>query len=253
MTGSISPARHAPRDARARLIVALDNPSVSEALNLVNLIGDEALFYKVGWRLFLQGGLGLVSELRDEGKDVFLDLKMDDIGETIQTAIEALGDEAMFLTLSGSPATCRAAVRGRGERAFPKFLFVTMLSSQNDEDLREMLALGGQDRPDAVSRYILHRAERAVEAGADGLICSGDSIREIREKLGPEPLLVCPGIRPAGSSADDHKRSATPREAIASGADYLVVGRPIRLASDPRGAVAQIKREIEAGIAARMG
>jgi orotidine-5'-phosphate decarboxylase len=130
------------------LIVALDCPNQSMALNLVDALGDEVLFYKVGWRLFLQGGLALVGELRNMGKDVFLDLKMDDIEETIEKAVGVIGDEAMFLTIQGFPATVRAAARGRQGRSHPKLLYVPLVSSLGPEDVRDQFSIvPGADSP----------------------------------------------------------------------------------------------------------
>lgn len=231
---------------REMLIVALDCATQAMALNLVDTLGDEVLFYKVGWRLFLQGGLGLVVEIRNLGKDVFLDLKMDDIQETIETAVRAIGDEAMFLTVQGTPATVEAAVRGRQGRTHPKLLYVPLLSSLGEQDVRDMLPadLAASAGPDLLERYILQRAERGLQAGCDGFIASGQAIKHIRERFGPGPVIVSPGIRSSGSSINDHKRSATPREAIASGADYLVVGRPIHAAADPLGAARAILDEM---------
>lgn len=231
--------------AREKLIVALDCPTPSAALNLVEKLGDEVIFYKVGWRLFLKGGMHMVSELRDRGKDVFLDLKMDDIAETIETAVEAIRDDAMLLTLQGTTATVKAAVRGRGERPFPKFLTVTMLSSLNETDLQEILsATGVEVTTELMNRYLLNRAERAFGAGSEGVIASGTSIKMIRDHFGPGPIIVSPGIRPAGSADQDHKRPNTPKSAIAAGADYLVVGRPIWQAPDELEAARSILAEI---------
>ena len=231
---------------REKLIVALDCPTPAAALNLVEKLGDEVIFYKVGWRLFLKGGMHIVSELRDRGKDVFLDLKMDDIAETIETAVESIRDDAMLLTLQGTTATVKAAVKGRGERPFPKFLTVTLLSSLNEKDLGEMLSVTGVEvTADLMNRYILNRAERVLEAGSEGLIASGQSIKMIRDHFGPGPIIVSPGIRPAGSADQDHKRPNTPKSAIAAGADYLVVGRPIWQAHDELEAARAILAEID--------
>ncbi len=234
------------RSARERLIVALDLPTQAMALNLVDQLGDNVNFYKVGWRLFLQGGLALVEDLRNQAKDVFLDLKMDDIEETIETSVREIGELAMFLTLQGGAATARAAVRGRGKNAYPKFLSVTLLSSLGEEDLAEIYKLAGiKDEKSFLPDFILHRAEQALSAGCEGLIASGEAIKSIRAKFGEEPIIVSPGIRPVGSSTDDHKRSTTPREAILHGSDYLVVGRPITMSPDPIKAVESILSEMD--------
>ncbi|MBI5706790.1 MAG: orotidine-5'-phosphate decarboxylase [Armatimonadetes bacterium] len=235
--------------ARDRLIVALDLPTPEENWRLVESLGDEAAFYKVGWRLFLCSGFDLVDRLRGLGKKVFLDLKMDDIGETIQTAVAVIAGRADLLTLQGGAATLRAARAGVGAAPGPKLLSVTFLSSMNAQDLSDVYGVvtRGEQAFD-FDAFLLHRASMAMEAGADGLIASGGSIGLLREKLGERPLIVTPGIRPTGSSTDEHKRSLTPAEAIKMGADHLVVGRPIRSAADPLGAARQILEEIEGAI-----
>jgi orotidine-5'-phosphate decarboxylase len=233
------------RNARERLIVALDCSTQAKALNLVSELGDEVTFYKVGWRLFLQGGLDLVEDIRSQGKDVFLDLKMDDIPETIETAVREIADKAMFLTLQGGSATARAAIAGRGGSAFPKFLQVTLLSSMDQGDLDEVY---GEGAP-CLEEFVVRRAQNSINAGCEGLIASGQTIRPLREKLGPSPILVCPGIRPGGAALGDQKRPATPRQALLSGADFLVVGRPIHAAADPMGAALKILEEMDAALA----
>lgn len=221
---------------RQRLIVALDAPSFEANRKLVAGLGDAVEFYKVGWRLFLQAGMPFVRELRDAGKEVFLDLKMDDIAETIETAVGTLGEEARFLTIQGGPATAAAAVRGKAGRKRPDLLFVTFLSSLGREDLGDMTGIA---EPPTVEDYVRHRARRALEEGCDGLIASGETVGMLRREF-PGAILVVPGIRPAGSPADDQKRVLTPAEAVAAGADHLVVGRPIRAAADPRAAAMAI-------------
>jgi orotidine-5'-phosphate decarboxylase len=232
------------RSARERLIVALDCPDVPMALNLVDTLGDSVLFYKVGWRLFVQRGMDLVDELESQGKDVFLDLKMNDIGETVETAVQAIGERAMFLTVFGGTETVRAAVRGRGEKLFPKILSVTMLSSQDESDLQEILL---DERPvtrEDLNAYIVRRAERSIDAGCDGFIASGDSVATLRKDF-PSATLVVPGIRPSSDSHDDHKRALTPGDAMRAGADFLVGGRPVRQSTDPRDAVKHILDEMD--------
>lgn len=234
---------------KQRLIVALDVPSAEEAWKLVAALGDAAEFYKVGWRLFLAAGMGLVDDLKAEGYNVFLDLKMDDIGETVQTAVEVIAGRADFLTLQGGASTIRAAKAGKGDKPTPGLLSVTFLSSQNVEDLSDVygIATGGSQTLD-FDAFLLHRAKMAIDAGADGWIASGASIGLLREKFGRGPAIVTPGIRPSGSATDDHKRSLTPAEAIRMGADYLVVGRPIRAAQDPKAAATGILEEIAGAI-----
>lgn len=242
---SETPSTSEDLDPRKRLIVALDCPSLAETRKLVETLGEEVSFYKVGWRTFLLGGIDFVQELRSRGKDVFLDLKMDDIEETVEAAVAILRDKATFLTLQGGPCAARASVKGRGRSAYPMLLSVTLLSSIGESELSALLFDSG-NAPEGplVDRFVFHRAKQAIEAGCDGLIASGESIRMIREKFGGGPIIVSPGIRPAGSSLDDHRRTATPKEAIRWGADYLVVGRPIRMAADPVVAARAILEEI---------
>lgn len=240
---TLSPKNIAVRD---RLIVALDLPTPEDNWKLVETLGDECGFYKVGWRLFLSSGFDLVDRLRGLGKKVFLDLKMDDIGETIQTAVAVIAGRADLLTLQGGGATVRAARAGIGSATGPKLLSVTFLSSMNAQDLSDVYGVitRGEQAFD-FDAFLMHRATMAMDAGADGWIASGESIGLLRERFGDGPLIVTPGIRPAGSPTDEHKRSLSPAEAIKMGADHLVVGRPIRSAADPLGAARQILEEIE--------
>lgn len=237
------------RSARDVLIVALDCPSLEESLDLVEKLGDSVRFYKIGWRLFLQGGLPIVDRIRDMGKEIFLDLKMDDIEETIQNAVREVAGKATFLTVQGSAATVRAAVRGRGAHADPKLLFVPLLSSLDEAHLEDVYSLS-PTRNDAptVSEYVLHRAGQALANGAEGLIASGGVIGALRDRFGAGPVIVCPGIRPATSATNDHRRSTTPADAVHLGATHLVVGRPIYAALDPVEAAAAILGEISDGL-----
>jgi orotidine-5'-phosphate decarboxylase len=230
--------------AKQRLIVALDLKSANEAWEMVETLGEEVEFYKVGWRLFLAAGLDFVTKLRESGKHVFLDLKMDDIGETIQTALELISGKADLLTLQGGSSTIKAAAAGRGNDQFPKLLSVTFLSSMNAQDLGDVYGITGSAAEFDFDAFILHRAQMAIDAGADGWIASGESVGLLRQRFGSEPLIVCPGIRPSGTPTNEHKRSLTPAEAIQLGADHLVVGRPIRAASDPKAAACRILEEI---------
>jgi orotidine-5'-phosphate decarboxylase len=229
-----------------RLIVALDWEAPEPAFELVDRLGDLVTFYKIGWRLFLHGGMELVSQLRDKGKKVFLDLKMDDIEETIRYAVGSIATfGASFLTLQGSAATARAAFEGRGQNSNLKLLYVTLLSSLDASDLRSIFPAENEHMGnDLLDRYVISRSEKALAMGCDGLIASGDSIHELRQRF-PGAIIVSPGIRPEGSPADDHKRTKTPSEAIQAGADYLVVGRPIRFAANPVDAAAKIIEQIE--------
>jgi len=226
---------------RDRLIVALDLPSADEALQLVGRLASEVSFFKIGWQLFLTGELRrLLDELR--GRQVFLDLKVPgDIESTIRSVVEScVRGGVRFLTLSDSmpPAAIASARSARGTGKHPEFLMVPALSSQDASDLRSAA-------PNAdVDGYIAQRASAALAAGCDGLIASGSAIRVVRQRH-PAVPIVSPGIRPAGAATHDHKRHATPAEAIRMGADYLVVGRPIRDAPDPLAAARRIIVEID--------
>ncbi len=227
---------------RERLIVPLDVPTTQEALDLVERLEPDVTFYKIGWQLFMTGDLRHLLE-RLRGRNVFVDLKLPgDIGNTIRSVIEAcVRMDVRFLTLSdfvpkAAIASARAA-RGGGE--WPKLLTVPYLSSLDASDL------GRGAGADDLGRHILSRAAAALAAGCDGVIASGEAIGLLRQAHGAEVILVSPGIRPAGAPADDHKRHTTPAQAIELGADYLVVGRPIRSAKDPRTAARSIIDEID--------
>jgi orotidine-5'-phosphate decarboxylase len=226
-------------DARERLIVALDVPSVREAESLAATLGDSVSFYKVGYQLAFAGGLSFAAELVAAGKQVFLDLKLHDIGNTVQKGVESVaGFGATFLTVHAYPQTMKAAVEGaRGSRL--RVLAVTVLTSYDDSDL----AAAGYDM--GVAELAAARAQQARDIGLDGLVCSAEEATRLREIAGPSMALVTPGIRPAGSRAGDQKRVMTPARAIDAGADYLVVGRPVLAAADPKAAAEQIVAEIE--------
>jgi orotidine-5'-phosphate decarboxylase len=230
--------------AQERLIVALDVDTHAEALQLVRDLGNDVSFYKVGLQLFMAEGLTIVRRIVEQGKKVFLDLKIDDTPRTVQEAVRNSAiDGVEFFTLQGNAATARAAAAGRGQRSSPKFLQVTYLSSWDGSDLLEQL----NTRPGAdklsIDDQVVNRAKRIIEWGCDGVIASGSSVSRLRREY-PQLLIVTPGIRLAGSSTDDHKRSMTPVEAIAAGADYLVVGRPIRSADDPKATAHKIQEQI---------
>ena len=229
----------APRD---RLIVALDTPDVGEARRLVERIGENAIFYKIGMELAYGGGLPLVSELAAAGKQVFLDLKLHDIPNTVERATaQAAKLGARFLTVHAYPQTMRAAVAG-AKGSGTQVLAVTVLTSYDDDDLFDACYRFG------VVETVRRRAEQAHELGVDGLVASAAEAAMARRTVGAGMLLVTPGIRPAGASAGDQKRAATPAEAIRNGADYLVVGRPVTQAPDPRAAAEAIVAEIEAAL-----
>ena len=235
-----------PRD---RLIVALDVPTRDEALGLIDQLDGTVSFFKVGFQLLLAEGMGFVRELVDRDKRVFLDLKMDDVDETIVQGVREISRvQVHFLTIHGNGATARAASTGRGDADFPKILSLTLLSSLDQEDLVDLQLVGREGKSTNLRDYVLWRGEQAIEAGCDGLIASGDSIAHLRRKLGDQPIIVSPGIRPEGTPTDDHKRSITPRNAIRDGADYLVVGRPIRNAANPGDMARAIVDEIEQGL-----
>lgn len=224
-----------------RLIVALDLPDVREAETAVARLGDRGRFYKIGYQLMPVGGLDLARRLSADGKKVFLDFKLHDIGATVERgarSIARLG--ADFLTVHAEPDVLEGAVAGRGDDRRLKILAVTVLTSLDQAALaRSGIAMDVED-------LVLMRAGFAAEAGADGVIASAAEARAIRRRFGDRLLIVTPGVRPAGAAADDQKRVATPAEAIAAGADYLVIGRPIVAAADPAAAAAAILAEIAA-------
>jgi orotidine-5'-phosphate decarboxylase len=230
---------------RERLIVALDVDTAGEAIGLVRQLGDDVVFYKIGLQLFMQNGFAIVKTVADLGKKVFLDLKINDTPRTVERAVRIAADaDVKLFTLQGNSATSAAAKLGRGDHEFPKFLQVTYLSSWDADDLRDYFHV-----PKALPEkfdmddQVLRRTESIRAAGCDGVIASGTSVGKLRARY-PDLLIVTPGIRPVGSSKDDHKRSLTPPEAIRAGADYLVVGRPIRDAQDPKGTAAGIQEDI---------
>ena len=226
-----------PRD---RLIVALDLPSVEAAESVVARLGEAVSFYKIGYQLAFAGGLGLAQRLVDTGNQVFLDLKLHDIGNTVANGVESVARlGASFLTVHAYPQTMRAAVAARGESGL-RILAVTVLTSYDDSDL----AAAGYDF--TVAELAAERAAQARDMGVDGLVCSGEEAAALRKIAGHGMVLVTPGIRPAGADAGDQKRIMTPASAIAAGADYLVVGRPIVAAADPRAAAQAIVAEISA-------
>jgi orotidine-5'-phosphate decarboxylase len=231
--------------ARERLIVALDVDTLPDALAMVSGLGDDVGFYKVGLQLFMAGGLTIVRRIVEEGKKVFLDLKIDDTPRTIQEAVRNSAiDGVEFFTLQGNAETVRAARAGRAQRSSPKFLQVTYLSSWDTSDLLEHLHIDPDSHTLSIDDQVVNRARRILDSGCDGVIASGTSVSRLRREF-PSLLIVTPGIRPSGSSSDDHKRSMTPFEAIRAGADYLVVGRPIRSSADPKGTAHRIQEEIE--------
>jgi orotidine-5'-phosphate decarboxylase len=241
------------RDPRERLIVALDVPTRDDARRIVDELDGLVSFFKVGYQLFLAEGMPFVADLVASGKHVFLDLKLDDVEETIALAVEQVAASgAEFLTIHGGRATARAALRGRASAAKPRILFVTLLTSLDRTDLEDLGILGPGKRFPVLEDYVRWRAQQALEAKCEGLIAAGSSIADLRKTFGDEPVIVTPGVRPAGFSSNEHKRPTTPRDAMLAGADYLVVGRPIRDAGDRRATARAIIDEIEEGMAARV-
>ena len=229
-------------DPKDRLIVGLDLPDVATAEAMIGRLGDAVTFYKIGYRLIFAGGFDLVRRLSGEGKKVFIDLKLHDIGNTVKEGVEsltALG--GTFLTVHGYPQTMRAAVEGRGASGL-KLLAVTVMTSYDDADLAE----AGYGK--TVSELVEQRARQARDIGIDGLIVSPHEAARMRALLGPDMVLVTPGVRPAGSDLGGQKRVMTPGDAIRAGADHLVVARPVLAAADPRGAAEAIVEEIAAAV-----
>jgi orotidine-5'-phosphate decarboxylase len=225
---------------RERLIVALDTPDVGEARSLVDRIGDAASIYKIGMELAYAGGLKLAPELASAGKQVFLDLKLHDIPNTVERATaQAAKLGARFLTVHGYPQTMRAAVAG-AKGSGMEVLAVTVLTSYDDGDLLDACYRFG------VVETVRRRAEQALALGVNGLVASAAEAAMARRTVGADMVLVTPGIRPAGGAPGDQKRVATPADAIRNGADYLVVGRPITRAPDPRAAACSVVAEIAA-------
>ena len=239
---SLSPLADDSPAADPRLIVALDVPNALAAQELADRLGPRVGFYKIGLGMLTGGGLALANELKAQGKRVFLDMKLYDIGATVEAAVRGLAQfDLDFLTVHGDPQVVRAAVKGRG-KAQTKILAVTVLTSLDRGNLDEMMIAEG-----AVGAIGLERARRALSAGADGVIASpaeAAAIRALPQAAGR--LIVTPGVRPAGADIGDQKRVATPAAALTNGADHIVVGRPIWAAADPRASAEAILDEIAA-------
>jgi orotidine-5'-phosphate decarboxylase len=233
-------------NASDRLIVALDFDSLEQARRLVGELDGIANFFKIGMGLQLDPGTNeFIRELIAAGKKVFLDYKYFDIEATVERAVsKAAKTGVSFLTVHGNSSIIQAAVRGRGAGEMKVFA-VTVLTSLDAEDLNEM------GFPCSVEELVLHRASQAVKWGCDGVIASGREVALIRDRVGKSLLVVTPGIRPGGYGTDDQKRTMTPKEAIAAGADYLVVGRPITGAPNPKQAAKDILAEIEQALEKR--
>ncbi|SDB50687.1 orotidine-5'-phosphate decarboxylase [Bauldia litoralis] len=234
-----------PIPARDRLIVALDVPDVDAAEALVTGLGDSVTFYKVGMQLIYAGGVDFARNLAVAGKKVFLDAKLLDIDNTVAHAVESIVRLGVtFATVHAYPKAMQAAVTARGEASL-RLLGVTVLTSMDDADLADA---GYAAR---AADLVAARAARARAIGMDGIVASPAEATAVRRIVGPDLAIVTPGIRPAGTDHGDQRRVATPDMAIRAGADYLVVGRPINAAADPKSAADAIVGEIEAAIAAR--
>ena len=255
-------AAHAPNPADAttpagantpaddRLIVALDVPDALAGLKLAETLGDAVSFYKIGLGMLTGGGLALANELKEEhGKRIFLDMKLFDIGATVEAAVRGLARfDLDFLTVHGDPHVVRAAKEGAGGKDM-KILAVTILTSLDRADLDAALIREG-----AIPDLVVERAARAFEAGADGIIASPQEAALIRALPQAEGrLIVTPGVRPAGAALGDQKRVETPASAIANGVDHIVVGRPIWQATDPRAAALAILAEFNTPVAQGRG
>jgi orotidine-5'-phosphate decarboxylase len=220
------------------LIIALDVESAEQARKIVRALGDSAGLYKVGMELYAAAGMDFVRELIGEGKQVFLDQKYFDIPETVKRATaQAAKAGARFLTVHAQSSVVRAAVEGRGDSAL-QILAVSVLTSFDESDVR----MDGYSC--TVSDLVELRAKNAIEAGADGIVCSPREVASVRRVVGSGPVLVTPGVRSAGAAAADQKRIATPAEAIRAGADFLVIGRQVTRAADPKAEVGRILEEI---------
>ncbi|HUS05937.1 MAG TPA: orotidine-5'-phosphate decarboxylase [Bryobacteraceae bacterium] len=221
-----------------RIIVALDVQTAGEAKDTVKRLGDSVSFYKVGMELYAAAGMDLVRELMGAGKQIFLDLKFYDIGETVKRAVVQVAASGVdFLTIHAVPQVMRAAVEGRAGSPL-KLLAVTVLTSFDQMDL----AADGYTC--SVPDLVALRVRNAMTAGVDGIVCSPLEVAAVRRIAGPGAILVTPGVRSAGAATGDQKRVATPGQALANGADYLVIGRQITRAADPKSEVARILEEL---------
>lgn len=224
--------------ADSRLIVPLDLPTVDEARAMVERLGDAVSFYKIGLELLATGGMGLAAELKAQGKSVFLDWKLHDIGATVERSARVLAQAGCdLLTVHAEPQVMRAAVLARGGSDL-KILAVTVLTSLTDADLNEMgYAFGARD-------LVERRIRQALDCGVDGVVSSPHEAALAREIAGPDFLVVTPGVRPFWSAKNDQARAATPEAALRAGASHLVCGRPITAANDPREATLKVIAEM---------
>ena len=233
-------------DPKQRLAVALDYPDVESALKLVDTLGDTCQWFKVGMELYYAAGNALVQQLRKRGFDVFLDLKLHDIPNTVAGAVRSAtqaGAGLLTIHASGGAAMMSAAAEAALAPGSPRLLAVTVLTSM---DANELGGIGITATP---AEQVLRLAKLAQQSGIDGMVCSPEEVAAVRAATTPDTLLVIPGIRPTGSAIGDQKRIATPAQAIADGASMLVVGRPITRAPDPAAATRAILQEIEQQLA----
>jgi orotidine-5'-phosphate decarboxylase len=231
------------KDAKDRLAVALDVPDAQAARDLVDRLGDSCRWLKVGMELYYAGGNPLLETLRSRGYRIFLDLKLHDIPNTVAGGIRSVakaGAELLTVHAGGGATMLAAAAEAAQASGAPRLLAVTVLTSMDAVELKSAGVCS------TLAEQVLRLARLAKSAGINGMVCSAEEVASLRVELGPEALLVVPGIRPAGSDLNDQRRIATPAEAIASGASMLVVGRPITQAADPAQAVRSIVEEIEA-------
>src|SRR6266550_406414 len=228
-----------PKDC---LAVALDLPNEPEAIKLVNRLGQTCQWFKVGMELYYAAGNSIVQQLRDRGFNVFLDLKLHDIPNTVAGAVRSAahaGASLLTIHATGGAAMMSAAAEAASAPGSPRLLAVTVLTSM---DANELAGIGITASP---AEQVLRLAKLAQASGIDGMVCSAEEVATLRKETGPNTLLVIPGIRPAGSAVEDQKRIATPAQAIHDGASMLVVGRPITRAPDPAEAARAILQEIE--------
>lgn len=233
-------------DARTRLMLALDVPTTDEAQGLLDRVGNHIHIVKIGLELFTAAGPRIVQQVLTTGKQVFLDLKFFDIDETVKRATATVAKMGVqFLTVHAHGKTLRAAVEGRGNQLGLKILGVTVLTSQDVQDLREYGSTW------SVEELVISRARLASMLGCDGVVASGRESTIIRQALGSSLSIVTPGVRQKDKGVDDHARATTPHQAIEAGADYLVVGRPIRDASDPVMAIEEILADMQSAFDTR--
>ena len=236
-----STAKPIALDPKDRLAVALDFSDARQALDLVDTLGDTCQWFKVGMELYYAAGNPLIEDLRNRGFDVFLDLKLHDIPNTVAGAVRTVtqaGASLLTLHAGGGAAMMTAAAQAATAPGSPRLLAVTVLTSM---DANELAGVGVTDPP---AKQVLRLAKLAKASGITGMVCSAEEVATLRTELGPEALLVVPGIRPAGAAVGDQRRVATPRDAIAQGASLLVVGRPITRADNPVAAARAILDEI---------